>query len=497
MFVLVQLPFADARCFVARAERLLKPPWPLVEPDRDFVRAVGQVRERRRGGVTPWVGEEVYCDARRALRIEPDDRVGRRGRCRFRRYLSDGKALTRIEVGISLRSIPSHGGLAHLPGAIHSSQPQTTHGDAPGTVPELLARALSLSFRTPAPEGSVNGNLFGLRAPLARHLLRSTTRLLADEPFHEEAWWLQPTPPLVIGECRAHEGLTPPRGAHRVPIAEEHGISLYTFTVALSNTTAKIWLLSTDRSASRDTLRRLRIHLLRFHADRMTLRHILRLLALGRLDTNRGSEAFDRLQHYLLATFRGLDLRRSHGFTQETILDAAYSADAFVSDSERNTILDQLKEARLNILRNVERGLSRDSPAISLPTYNIVNMNVDGSVFYRDQYNVTGQAGAVGPNARVDSARFEQIWHGLADELDLDRLRGELESLSQELSARRLTTADDRAILDIAQAAHAAEQGDGPGMLVYLARTGQWVLSTAKDIGVDLVAAVMKELMIS
>jgi hypothetical protein len=491
MFVFVQLPFADARGFVAGTERLPKPPWPLVEPDHDFVRAVGQIRERRRGGVTPWVGEEAYCDARRALRIEPNGSTTHRARCSFRRYHADGTALARIEVGIALGANASRGSSAHIPGA----QPRTTPGGAPDTAPEVLAGALNLPFRTPTSAGSVSGNLLELRAPLARHLLRSTTRVRRDGTVHQQMWWLHPTPPLVVVECGACEGPTPPRSARRVPIAEEHGVFLYTFTVALAKTTAKIWWLQTERSASRNTTRRLRVHLLRLHADRMTLRHVLRLVALGRLDTNRGAEPFDRLQRYLLTTCRGLERKQSHGFAHAAILDAAYSADEIVSESERNTILDQLRQARLNIRRNIERGLAHDSLASSQPTQTILNMNIEGNVIYGDQYEITGQAGAVGPNAHVDSAQMEQIWRGLADEIDMDRLRGELDSLRRELMARRLTADDDRVILEITQATQAAEQGNGPGTLSHLARTGRWALSTAREIGVDLAATVIKEIL--
>lgn len=439
----------------------------------------------------PWVGEETYCDARRALRIEPNGSTAHRPRCSFRRYHADGTALARIEVGIASGAHTSGGSSARISG----TQLQTIPGDTPDTAPEVLAGALNLLFRTPTSEGSVSGNLLELRTPLARHLLRSTTRVRRDGTLPQQAWWLHPTPPLVVVECGACEEPALPRSARRVPIAEEHGVFLHTFTVALAKTAAKIWWLRTEPGASHDTTRRLRVHLLRLHADRMTLRHVLRLVALDRLNTNRGSEPFDRLQRYLLTTCRGLEREQSNGFSHAAILDAAYSADEIVSESERNTILDQLRQARLNIRRNIERSLVRESLANSQPTQAILNMNIEGNVISGDQYEVTGRAGAVGPNAHVDSARMEQIWTRLADEIDMDRLRGELDSLRQELMARRLTADDDRVILEITQAAQAAEQGNGPGILSHLARTGRWALSTAKDIGVDLAAAMIKELL--
>ncbi|MBC8067671.1 MAG: hypothetical protein IAG13_04995, partial [Deltaproteobacteria bacterium] len=77
VLVAIQFPFCDLRGFsVEHTGKLAVPPWPTVEPEREFVRGFGAVRRRRRGGVDPWVGEEHYCDAARALRFPGHFRPG-------------------------------------------------------------------------------------------------------------------------------------------------------------------------------------------------------------------------------------------------------------------------------------------------------------------------------------------------------------------------------------------------------------------------------------
>jgi hypothetical protein len=465
MFVLVQLPFADARPFVAGARRLRIPPWPLPKPNSEFVRAVGQVRERRRGGVHPWLGEDVYCDARRALRIEPAASVGRRGLCRSRRYLSDGCAVSRVEIGIVL---------------------------APSvcTVAAALERALSLPFSVPDPAGRIDGCPLELHFPLARHLLHSTTWFEVADSFWGESWWLEPVAPLVIAECR-DESLAPPEGSRPVPVARDFGISLHTFKVSAFETTVRVWLLCPHADADRDVVRRLRVHLLLLHAERMALRHILRMLAMGRLDTERGSEEFDRLQRYLGGTFQGLGREHRYGFRQETILDAAYHADGLVSDDMRNTIFAQLAEARLNIRRIVDRQLVREAVAGRQSPDSVL----DQTVVFGDLYQVTGQAGAVGANAQVGQVKVARIWHELSAEIELADLGVELELLHRKMSMQGLTATQRDEALEVFRAAGAAKRGDGPGTLEHLARTGRWVLHAARDIGVDLAAAVIRELL--
>jgi hypothetical protein len=472
MFVQVQLPFADVRPFVAGARRLATPPWPLSEPNREYVRAVGQVRERRRGGVSPWTGEDVYCDARRALRIEPGGWHGRRDPCVFRRYLSDGCARTRVEVGMLV-------------------------APACATVPAALERALGLTFSVPSPAGKVAGDLFGLHLPLARHLLHSTTGFRAVDPFWGESWWLSAVQPVVIAECR-DSSWTPPPGARAVRVAERHGVSLHVFATARAGRTVRVWLLRAHPGADREIVRRLRVHLLMLHAERMALRQVLRLLAKGALDTDRGSAEFERLQRYLLGAFHGLGKKRRRGFHQEEIFDAAYRADGLVSEDVRIAILAQLEQARPNIRRLVGRRLADDVSTGSRVAGDLTNRAhtvVNQKFVFGDVYEVSGPAGAIGPNSQVERMVVSEVWNEISSSVELDDLASQLRLLHSRLSMLELTAGERDGLLELARAAGAAKDGDGPGALAHLARAGRWVLRAAREVGVDVAAGVIQELL--
>jgi hypothetical protein len=353
-----------------------------------------------------------------------------------------------------------------------------------------LTAALDVSFSIPHSSGRVTGGPLELQRPLARQLLRSTTGFRAANPFSGENWWLEPVRPLVIAECR-DEDPAPPARSRPVPVAEEHGVSLHTFTVSRSETEVRVWLLRSQPHADRDALRRLRMHLLCLHAERMALRQILRLIATDRFANVRGSEEFDELQRYLLSTFHSLGRERRYGFRQDAIFDVAEQADRLVSDDVRGTLLARLMDARLNLRRMIEQQLEREAAAgpADLPTV------IHQRLVLGDSYEVTGQVGAMGAGAAVRNLAITRIWNELSAGVDLGTLADELERLHGSLAQRQLTSTEQDASLEVAHAAAAARQGNGPGALAHLSRAGGWMLNAARDIGVDLAAAVIKELL--
>src|ERR1043166_567340 len=70
MLVTIQFPFADLRPFVPDpTHRLASPDWPTPRAGVDFIRLLGQVRDRLLGGVKEWPGEHMFCDATHAIRF--------------------------------------------------------------------------------------------------------------------------------------------------------------------------------------------------------------------------------------------------------------------------------------------------------------------------------------------------------------------------------------------------------------------------------------------
>jgi hypothetical protein len=110
MLLVLQFPFADSRAFLtANPNRLNYPEWPKPDLEKDrFIRSFGKVVKRRRGGggLIEWAGESLFCHAKGALAFTKLPPLTKRpteihSTCIFRRFLSDGDACSRFEIGLS------------------------------------------------------------------------------------------------------------------------------------------------------------------------------------------------------------------------------------------------------------------------------------------------------------------------------------------------------------------------------------------------------------
>ena len=108
-----------------------------------------------------------------------------------------------------------------------------------------------------------------------------------------------------------------------------------------------------------------------------------------------------------------------------------------------------------------------------------------------DRYSA-GQVGAQGPGAHAHDMTFNQIWAQAQDQIDLAALGHELGRLRVELKNAVSEPAHDAAIGAVANAELAADAGDGPGALAWLAKAGQWTLDNASKIGVGVATAALK-----
>ncbi|OHA09327.1 MAG: hypothetical protein A3A44_03425 [Candidatus Sungbacteria bacterium RIFCSPLOWO2_01_FULL_60_25] len=103
-----------------------------------------------------------------------------------------------------------------------------------------------------------------------------------------------------------------------------------------------------------------------------------------------------------------------------------------------------------------------------------------------EQYNVYGQAGAVGHQASAHDNVFNQAW-------DLRQVAGELAKLRSVLKSEAVTLEQDVAVGAIAEAEVAAKEGNGGRMLAAAKRAGVWALERAQDIGTSVAADVIKK----
>jgi hypothetical protein len=179
MLITVQFPLADLRPFVAdETRRLATPDWPTPRVDVDFIRSFGRVGKRDES-LVEFAGEDVFCDARRAIRFDPAFSIraalglGHRY-CAFRRYFSDGSGVTRIEVGVGFRD----GKLDDFP--------------------KILEETLNLPVKIGRGEKAEKTTLLRADRPLARMVMRASTK---GKPEHEPPnWWITPCEPAILVE---------------------------------------------------------------------------------------------------------------------------------------------------------------------------------------------------------------------------------------------------------------------------------------------------------
>jgi hypothetical protein len=113
-------------------------------------------------------------------------------------------------------------------------------------------------------------------------------------------------------------------------------------------------------------------------------------------------------------------------------------------------------------------------------------------VIMGDQYNVSGQAGAVGPGAHARDMSFTQVWNQMESKVDLGKLAEELNRLREAMDHDATEPAQKLAAGAVAAAEQSARQKDGPKALEYLKTAGKWAFSVAEKIGVDLAKEALK-----
>lgn len=127
----------------------------------------------------------------------------------------------------------------------------------------------------------------------------------------------------------------------------------------------------------------------------------------------------------------------------------------------------------------------------SLPTQDtkvIVQQFFSTEVSMGDQYNITGQAGAIGPNSKAENNIFNQVLQHAVSSLDLPALTGELATLRKSMREQATEVEHDQAVAHIGAAELAAKQQDGAGALEHLKSAGKWALDVATTIGTTVAA---------
>jgi hypothetical protein len=362
VFLVAQIPIADSRPFLNVDSRKLKRPRfgsgisPYAPPD--FLRGFGSLAERRRGLPSDWPAEDVFCHAARGIHVENTalqtltvpKGTRRHFKVALRRYLSNGEAVSRPEVGFS-----------------RPPQRRTQAGFSASDVAALLRAVAELTIGVRTRGGLVQRKLAMVGPLLAAQLLSGTTQW-QDLPtdWQSRGWWVTAGRPLIIFEYRPREIDGLPRSVIRAHV-DEPDIQLHHMSLGAKYGYAYVWLLRSPRSADPDRLRGLRLHLGRLHTEREVLSIVLSNIADHGLTLSPAQD--DPLKLFLEQADGFLRRESVYGFEQSVLLKAAYSADDLVNGQQRRSLLAALGQTSRTLRQRLEeatRPASADRPHFPL-----------------------------------------------------------------------------------------------------------------------------------
>jgi hypothetical protein len=345
MDLVLQFPFADARRFISlETNRLPLPAWPLAREWSEFVRSFGQVRKGR-GGIAEWPSDQHYCEAKRALRVNPAlTRQGLSTRsqrldvnCIFRRFFSDGIAVCRVEVGFR----------TYVTGLVPALDGNS--------LLELIESFLEIKASVPSRNGLPRDcELLDSARLLAAHYLAANTRRIPGETIRTEPYWFQAGEPLLLVEFGETEVTSLPKFSTPAMDLPDAGVQLHHCWITRHGRLLPVWFLKTHPETKAVVLWLLRSHLVRLHAERESVRRILSLIVQKKITITPKTEPSDELQDYLLRSMRLFSRRAPYGFEQAKLLDAVQSFHDLVSPGDRPGLLSQLSKIRRNVLRKVD-----------------------------------------------------------------------------------------------------------------------------------------------
>ena len=413
------------RGFVDGAARLTTPNWPIPTPDQDFIRYFGAVRTRKRGGLANWVGENYICDARRAFSFktnlsfaggEHKRRIPLR--CAFRRFYSDGLAVGKFEAGIATKRVSwlkldkreTRALIDHL-----LTQPVATRAaDGLKTVTELgrLGKALASSY-----------------------LHASTTLPLPAAALPD--WWVSAGRPLLFLELTEREELDFPYYMKKVEtilnpdFATVFDRGLYHCLIPYQGQNISTWILHLSGYADDGAARRLRLYLLRLHAEYECLRLVLKHVMNKKIDVPPHSALSDNLQDYFnKAVARiGRAETASKAYVEDEVIDIARASIEFAAPGEREALLETLErfDMRKNIYRKVREVVEQ------MPSGTTVQYFERVDTMSGDTYNIDNTGGIFNLRSKLDNVTQTVNNLSNADDTTKQQLAALVKQLSAEL----------------------------------------------------------------
>jgi hypothetical protein len=376
MLTVVQFPIADFRRVAGWAEVPPSPSWPpRTWIPAQFVRHFGIACPRFRGVDRAWTDEASYCRADRALRLPKLEQM----RCAFRRLLSDGEAVARVEVG--LHCDPAELAAARrMPGAASIADVLDLVLQLPTQVPAIAARAAAPEQRALARQGKALGALY-LHATSGSGVRPSDLAPSLDRMVAIGA-------PVAIVEVASGDAPLP-RGFREVACSLPPSVRLAFGQHRMPWGDIDAWVVRGGEP--REMVRGLRICLLRLHAEQQVLAAVLQRCAGGQIQYVPGSPTADRLEEYLNRATRVIEREQWHDVPQSQILAAfdAFQGDALEA-GRRIDLAGRLDAMRRQVRLKVQRFESRSARVINVfdGGIHMENVNETNSITFGDNATV-------------------------------------------------------------------------------------------------------------
>jgi hypothetical protein len=300
----------------------------------------------RGGGHELWPDEVFYASAKSAIKFKllSKVRLGKKGKKTqmapqvvFRRLLcgDESAAVTRVEIGIRDSRFPEVGSHFHSVSGKEIQDIALAYLD----IPVQIRRMPTASDIAEVPLREAGPYLADLYCRVTSQAAVIPARAVADARLTRAG------EPLLLLEYDVTELESPPRLAKKV--TDPAGVQLWFYRKEHHGTSTGIWFLCRDRT-NLAAVRRMRIGLLRLHAEYQTLKQVYFLIAREVLPYIPRTPAADVLEAYLGRAIRTLT-KEKHSTLFPNQLRELFAAYDSIDQEERGLLLSKLEGMRRQI----------------------------------------------------------------------------------------------------------------------------------------------------
>lgn len=454
MIVFLQYTLTDLRGFTGLNEELLnKPSWPWPKPFKEFVRGTGQIIERRKNGLSGWVGENFICKIKNGIRPE----VNNESKCKFltgHLYASTRFALTKYEFVF-----------------------KTLDGQKDFSCESLSKMINDL----------LNSHVVVTQASKEKENLTFNTFIDALKSFHIRNTTQNKSIPahlarkeLILGGALQVYCLLDRTENFRYrkncflnkQLYWQTGSFIYGGWLRGRDSSVRMWLHAPNTVASliREN-RSLRISLMRLHSESECLKNILGAINSNSLNVIPHSAVSDLLQKYFnkaTATYLKQDLSMPDKLGNDLFRDEFSNLLSMFQPGELNHIAEEIKA--FDFRPQIEKKV-------------IKYIKVMG-----DNYENHNTVGPIGPNSKMVVKHFVQKNNQTISEVDFSELVKELAAIREKLPKEPQTSQDSKRLAVVLAAQEGAEEKDSKKVMKNLKAGGKWLLDFATQVTASVVA---------